>query len=206
MPENEYLELFEKNHGPDWASALAHGWHPPAGKSRTDLVLKYALAVPTQEALDVLARHAPLIEIGAGGGYWAYLLRKQGVDILPFDVNPPREHNNSFRLGSEPLEWVHILQGGPSKIKEHPERTLFLCWPPTDNMALSCLKYYKGDVLIYVGEPNGGCTANDAFYEKLLKQFHRVGGVRLPQWQGVKDALSVWKRRETKRADPKRNL
>jgi hypothetical protein len=192
--ENEYLELFKKNHGSDWASAMGHGWLPPTGMSRTDLVLKYSMAVPTQEALDALARYAPLIEIGAGGGYWAYLLRKQGVDILPYDIDPPSEHNNTYRDG--PLEWVPILKGGPKKIKEHPDRTLFLCWPPYgESMAVKCLKYYEGDVLIYIGEPGGGCTANDAFYELLRKQFSLEDYIEIPQWEGVHDVMSVWRRK-----------
>ena len=39
--------------------------------ARKDAVQQYAWAVPTEEALDVLSEHAPLVEVGAGSGYWA---------------------------------------------------------------------------------------------------------------------------------------
>lgn len=196
MPEdNEYLRLFKKAHGEAWMDAMTHGWVAPPGMSRTELVQKYALAVPSQEALDVIARHSPLIEIGAGGGYWAYLLKKQGAEILPFDIEPPHKCNNSYR-GNQPMEWVLILQGGPEQLKKFKDRTLFLCWPPHgDNMALKCLKAYKGDVFLYIGEPEGGATANPAFHKLLEKKFHCEHVVGLPQWQGVWDRLSVWRRK-----------
>ena len=49
------------------------------------LCKKYAWAIPDERALQILASFSPLIEIGAGRGYWARLLRDQGVDILAFD-------------------------------------------------------------------------------------------------------------------------
>jgi hypothetical protein len=43
---------------------------------------KYAFGVPGNYALDCLARYGPLVEIGAGTGYWARCLRERGVDIV----------------------------------------------------------------------------------------------------------------------------
>ncbi len=46
---------------------------------------------------------------------------------------------------------VHI--GGPECAKQHSDRTLFLCWPPTDDpMAYDSLMSYYGDRVVYVGE------------------------------------------------------
>lgn len=59
--------------------------------ARDRLVARYSWAIPNAAALRALAAAAPLIEIGAGNGYWAYLLRQLGVDILAFDANPPLE-------------------------------------------------------------------------------------------------------------------
>src|SRR3954447_23075729 len=43
---------------------------------------KYAWAVPNEEAIDVLVEHSPLIEVGAGRGYWARLAAEAGADII----------------------------------------------------------------------------------------------------------------------------
>jgi hypothetical protein len=39
--------------------------------------------------LAIIAQFSPLIEIGAGTGYWCYLLRQRGVTIWPYDNRPP---------------------------------------------------------------------------------------------------------------------
>jgi hypothetical protein len=46
---------------------------------------KYAWAIPNERALHILTSFSPLIEIGAGKGYWAALLRLVEVDILAYD-------------------------------------------------------------------------------------------------------------------------
>ena len=53
---------------------------------RDHLSRKYAFGVPGNDALDCLARYGPLVEIGAGTGYWARCLRERGVDIFAYDV------------------------------------------------------------------------------------------------------------------------
>jgi hypothetical protein len=49
----------------------------------------FGYAVPTEEALAALAALSPLLEIGAGVGYWAALLRGRGADVLATDAAPP---------------------------------------------------------------------------------------------------------------------
>jgi hypothetical protein len=48
-----------------------------------------AFAVPSEGALSLLAQHAPIIEMGAGTGYWVHLLQARGVDACAFDARPP---------------------------------------------------------------------------------------------------------------------
>ena len=54
-----------------------------------------SFAVPNERALVLLSEVAPLIECGAGTGYWSALLKARGVDIVAYDAQPPTaEHNN----------------------------------------------------------------------------------------------------------------
>lgn len=48
----------------------------------------FSWAIPTEEALDVLARYAPLVEGGPGTGYWAALLQARGVEAVAYDLSP----------------------------------------------------------------------------------------------------------------------
>lgn len=48
----------------------------------------YAYAVPSAEALDVIAQESGgrVVEVGAGTGYWAWLLSRRGVDVVAVDT------------------------------------------------------------------------------------------------------------------------
>ena len=60
----------------DWSSM---------GEEQVKIRNEYSWSVPTEEALRLLALHQPLVELGAGAGYWASLLKQLPVDILAFD-------------------------------------------------------------------------------------------------------------------------
>ena len=55
---------------------------------RTFACRAYAFAVPNAEALAVLRQHSPLVEWGAGTGYWAALLQRAGADVVALDWQP----------------------------------------------------------------------------------------------------------------------
>jgi len=163
---------------------------------RSEFTHTYSWSIPTEKALATIARYAPIVEIGAGTGLWAAMLQARGVDILAYDAHPPR-------LGSEENAWhrnvkmfTHIDVGGPEKAEMYPNRSLMLSWPPYDEpMASDCLTYYQGRHVIYIGEGSGGCTGDERFHDTLYDEFEEIEDVRLPQWNGIHDYLSVWRRK-----------
>lgn len=170
--------------------------------ARDALVARYAWAIPDNDALALIARYAPVIEIGAGTGYWALLLRERGVDVLAYDIEPPTTdahansyHRNELAVGTA---WTEVLPGGPDMAAAHPERALFLCWPPYDEpMAAQCVRAYTGDTLIYIGEMAGGCTGDDDFHTLLATEWEERGRRWLPQWRGIHDGLFIYTRAKT---------
>ena len=61
------------------------------------LSLVASFAMPNDTALAAIGACAPLIECGAGTGYWSSLLQSRGVDVLAYDSEPPSDsHNNGF--------------------------------------------------------------------------------------------------------------
>jgi len=159
-------------------------------KKRRELCAKYAWAIPNDAALEIIRKHAPLIEIGAGKGYWASLL---GCDILCFDCHAKNPSVNTYVDSGESFH--PVARGGADRIEDHPERTLFLCWPPYNtSMAADCLAAYDGGILVFVGEGRGGCTGNDDFWEAIYAEWCPVGEVAIPQWDGIHDRLMIFKR------------
>lgn len=173
---------------------------------------RYAWAIPDDRALRVCAHFSPLVEIGAGGGYWAQQLRLRGATVHAFDVCVPKKKKNKGKGGlSVPPSRSPVLHGGPDVLKKPKYRdcALLLCYPDeTMELAEACLKVFTGDTIIHVGElamdgtlsleqaPWGRTTTQSA-QEKLLMQFHCILRVKLPQWPMGRDTLTVWRRSTT---------
>ena len=188
---NPYLDEFNERYGdkqPPWYQALSAG-------PREDLVTQYAWAVPTTEALELMATHSPIIEMGAGTGYWASLLQEMGVDIVAYDIAPPGgTESNEYR---HKKAYVEVLLGSHEKLREHPDHTLFLCWPPyQSSMAHDCLKAFKGGTLLFVGESNYGCTGGEDFWDLIHGQWSLEDDINLPQHPGLHDTLKVFVRKD----------
>jgi hypothetical protein len=156
-------------------------------------VRRYAFAIPTEGALETIARRAPIVELGAGNGYWTFLLRRRGVDCVAYDLAPPDRgpNPNAFR----PFTWTRVEQGDVDVLAEHADRALFVCWPSyRDPFAARALAAYSGSTFIYVGEPAGGHTADDAFFNLLQRAWRPVEELALPNWPGTGDSLTVYVR------------
>ena len=160
---------------------------------------RYAWAVPTAEAVAALTEFAEgrgLIEIGAGLGYWAGLLRRNGADILAYDREPEgcREYFDRDAASSG------VEAGGPEMAARAGRRALFLCWPPgNEPMASEALKAYPGSLLAYAGEGRGGCTGDAMFHYLLERHWDPVGRVELPRWNPAEDSLTFWRRKRRSR-------
>ena len=151
----------------------------------------YAYAVPSQRALELLASHAPLLEWGAGTGYWASLLRQMGVDIVALDSQPTAQGQNEYHGACR--AWCNVRQG---TIAQHMAgRTLVLCYPPPDSrMAERALREYAGSTVCYVGEWEGD-TGGRGFQNALLRGWWLSSRTSLPNWMDTAYELMVWHRR-----------
>lgn len=176
-------------------------------------------AVPSPNVLDaIVSLGKPIVEMGAGTGYWAWCLRQLGVDVVAYDKFPPQTNpkpdeewittqlpngksemrreirtalnaNNWFRS-----YWTEVKRGRPPTVIKHPDRALLMVWPYMDDMAVRTLRYYTGDTLIYVGEERAAC-ATDEFFDEVEKNWEKVADLAIPQWPGLHDEAWILKRR-----------
>lgn len=173
------------------------------------LTRRYAYGVPDDNQLSILAEHAPIIEMGAGTGYWSHLSREWYVEHLAFDFRPPLAHKEDRRDGNgyridpngfaDEVEYTAVNYGEPRHLIAYQRtHTLFLCWPPMSSMSFDCLNsYFAGKTIIFVGEFDliiPGCTANLKFCQRLNHEFDKVSEVEVPNWPERKSTLTVWKR------------
>lgn len=170
------------------------GWMMES-RVREPFAMRYSWAIPNPAALDCLVKHSPIVEIGAGTGYWASLATRAGADVIAFDRALPGPENRFHPTASSLC--FDVKPGGPEDAARFPERTLFLCWPPQDNdMAYEALECYRGNTLLFAGE-HDGCTGSAAFFDLLAKEWESAETVGLPQWDGSHDNLTVYHRRSS---------
>lgn len=161
--------------------------------ARRRLVRRYSFAIPDDAAVAAIAALSPLVEMGAGTGYWASLLAAAGADIVAYDQRPGRNDYTDH----EP--YFQVSLGVAADAERHPDRTLFLCWPPMTGMAAKCLAHYRGQRLAYVGEGVGGCCADEAFFAALDREWCEVARQEIPRWQYMRDELYIYERKPCSR-------
>jgi hypothetical protein len=200
---------------------------PPADADalRSELIARYAFAIPTDEALDAIRAVSPrgVVEIGAGTGYWARLLHDRGVEVAAYDLAPAPSGDNPWFAGTEP--WHPVDRGDHTAAALHPERTLLIVWPTRNEVwAAATLDAYRdagGSTVTYVGDGPGGHTGDDVFHARLGQlstcaqctyrsanspcicgigpQWRHTNTVPLPQWPGYLDDLHMFVRDEQPR-------
>jgi hypothetical protein len=182
---------------------LVYGWgetekiDPSLGKEqdtkavteRDYLTHYYGWPIPTEEAIMKAVDLAPIVEVGAGGGYWASLIREADGDVIAYDIATAGKSDYSWKA------WTEVEQGDEYKASDHPDRTLFMSWPLGSNLfAEWVLEAYNGDDVIYVGEHEGGSCATTGFFAMLQRDFNLVEEVDIPRYFGYHDYMSIWSR------------
>lgn len=203
MKKKELLEIIQEGVSNPDRNPLYEIWRlglPRVGADfgfydlRKELVTVFSWAIPSPEAVQhIYDLGEPVVEIGAGTGYWARQLHNAGVDIVAYDhrVSGRRKW---FPQGTK--QFFPVRCRGRHAARKHPDRALMLCWPPyQSSMAIDAISAWSGDTLIYVGEDSGGCTGDEAFHQELADKWQNVSCVRLPHFEGLYDNLYTYKRR-----------
>ena len=156
------------------------------------LAHRYAYVLPEPHLLEVISRYSPLVEIGAGTGYWAYLLRLVGADVVAYDTAPlgglrPNRYHPAMR------PWGEVLDGDVNVLSKYVQRSLFLCWPPRFSNLWESLQFFRGEFVLYIGDRTER-TPHLATLDRdfVLVEAHKA--VAMDPAPGTRVELSVWRR------------
>jgi len=167
-------------------------------ENRSDFVSDYSFTIPYYDILSKAASYSPIVEIGAGSGYWARCLSEFGADVIAYDSFPPGSESpwdwlqrNSWFDES----WCYIVKGDETSAAHHPDRTLFLAWPmPMNPMAYNALVNYRnagGRTLIYIGDPHPG-SSGDEYFHQMLSQQKEIEKIDLYGWPGINEKMLIY--------------
>ena len=177
-----------QRHSEQWLSSF---------KIREIYLEKFGFSIPNHQALETIAAASPILEIGAGSGYWSYELKQFGVDIIATDPGVGRYYMNSKGGFFWQQSWTAVEKLSAVKaIKTYPTRSLLIIWPDFHTTwPLKALIAHRSKHLFYVGEGSGGCTGNDHFHKYLDKHYKQIAIVDIPQFIGIHDRLFCYSRK-----------
>ena len=159
---------------------------------RDQCIGAFGFAIPDLRAIQMIAKLKKVVEIGAGSGYWAWLLNQRGVDVRAYD-------NRSRGRGAMywDYHWGYVeIDNHGVLLSTPPEYALMLCWPEyEESQAVDSLKAFKGNDVIYVGEREGGCTGDDKFFRLLAKNWTMTAEHAIPTFPGIHDQLQIYHRK-----------
>lgn len=157
---------------------------------------EFAFAVPTDEAIAAIAALGPIIEFGAGTGYWAHLLAEADANIVAIEHQFARKRPAyGQQVGRwHPVRTIGAMAGIALMLKER--RTPLLVWPPYDKpLAYDVARAVPiGGRLVYVGEGAGGNAGCERFHALLSADFAEEQRHHLPRLPGMHDGMAIWRR------------
>jgi len=161
-------------------------------RRRNEAIQRFGFAILSSLAVQALHRYGRLLEVGAGSGYWSYELRKAGADVIATDPEP----FSGVYFNPEKM-WGEVLRmTAREAIEAYPRRLLLMVWPSIGgawaNDALWAFGESGGSEFAYVGEGPGGCTADDAFFELLEREWAQSAEFDVPQWSGIHDYGAIY--------------
>ena len=164
---------------------------------RQHYIANFGFAVLNRDTVQAIRPFVPLLEAGADTGYWSWELQQAGIDILATDPNPQTRWPNI-------PTWTSVLPlPGPEAVRLHPNRNLLVCWPDQDRpWAAHTTLAFQAPFLLYVGEPEKGCTATPEFFQVLRSHYSLVQKVRIPRFAVQSDQLWIYRRRHNPATAP----
>lgn len=170
---------------------------------------------PSGDALSIIQQLAtppgttmrrPVVEIGSGNGYWAFLLRKLGLTVYAVD-NQHSLWRTNWIHDTIIKDGVKFLQSPPTNLPISPgergccDSILLLVYPQVGNdFTGKIIRAYEGDTIVVAGTQNGnGYTGFkdevvDAWFERERPAFEKVMQIPLPSFAAKDEALFVFAR------------
>jgi hypothetical protein len=157
---------------------------------REKFIQKYGFAILWSGAIEAIRPYAPLLEIGAGSGYWTYELRNYGIDCIATDTmdgkygffsrEDPNDPDRRWKKQYVEIEKLNSVEA----VRKYPNRNILTCWPDYDaSWAADALDIFTGQTVIYMGEGYGNATADDRFHNLLDSRFGNQVEIPMPHFE-----------------------
>jgi hypothetical protein len=160
---------------------------------RKGFVNTWGCSIPCREAVELLRPLSPLVEVGAGTGYWSALLAAAGLDVVATDLEPELNSYGAEVGRHFPVRALDAVRA----VEAYPERNVFCSWPTLHGTWLTdaARLILPGKHLALIAEDRGGVTADAGLFDLLDHAFTQSARLELPQFPPHLDRLTIWRRR-----------
>lgn len=132
-----------------------------------------------------------VLEVMAGRGHLAKALCYKGVDVIATDdYSWYTDKKTGHRKWDDPVFHVYDLDAVDA-VKRYGSTcdVLVISWPYMDDIAYKVIREYHKEnpkgFIVYIGEDNGGCTANELFFNHFKEVYD-------DEFELVKDNYERW--------------
>ncbi len=162
--------------------------------------VKYSYPILSHETLTGIRENidklgiTKVIELSCGTGWLTHWLRKYGVNVIKC------VDNFTWRRFKGNILPIVEEQDSIECVKQNPDTELFiLSWPYMDSVAFYVFRAMKkGRYLLYIGEDEGGCTADYNFFN-LVKMYEEVDvNIPLARFFGIYDSIYLFRKEKSK--------
>jgi hypothetical protein len=182
------------------------------------LMHHFGCAAPSHEALSILrtlTSGRKVVDMGCGNGYWTFMLRQYGVNVVPVDNAQSSWRTMWIRdvVTADGVSWLKRQKTDTStgsKQEGGPDLVLLVVYPivgggvaggEEGGFTRSILEAFTGDTFAVVGTQNrNGYTSfrsmiMDEYMAREQPDWEKVVQIALPSFAGKDEALYVFQRR-----------
>jgi hypothetical protein len=145
-----------------------------------------SFAIPNATAIAEIKKFVAtdkVLEVGAGLGFWAKLLRLIDIDVLSTDIE------------EQPISYIPIEKiDGVEAVKKYKDRNvLMMIWPEYKEWPNEVLQNFTGNKFIYIG--NFSECASEKFYERCENEWNIVTTVETARWVDFNGDVYLYKKK-----------
>jgi 2-polyprenyl-3-methyl-5-hydroxy-6-metoxy-1,4-benzoquinol methylase len=147
--------------GPPNLSDLTH---------REKVVRAYGWSFPSKRELDLIKTRTEgksILEIGCGKAFYSFLLKLNGcINITCSDIGDPETKNVDANAKTTNKKFMPIdIIDAINAVEKYHTDVLLIVWP--NYFLAEVVKKFTGDMIIYIGEGDGGCCAGSDFFDTV---------------------------------------
>jgi hypothetical protein len=152
---------------------------------------QYSWCILTDDLLTImkeLTNNLSVIEVMAGTGWLFFWMKRYGINVIKStDDFSWKNYNNCFMSSCEFASVKN--ERAIDTIANTKADVVVMSWPPYETLAAQLVweEMKPNQYLIYIGEGEGGCNANDKFFDYIKPNIKKKYSIL--SWPNIYDYL-----------------